>query len=658
MRLFIRTLSISLLCITANAYAIGDTSDHCLLLGSTPSLIIKFAGMPSSQFANPKSSYIHNLKSPLANFTKARPMSGDAYIVFFTPKQSLLDGQIKPGCYTQKSIDELTKEITKSSNVIYAYPNILMKTSSLKKRFFPVGPEQWDMKAPPGGINAEGAYDTNTGSTNAITAVLDTGILHNDSLTPNLITGVTFNNNGSHSIGATPSCGAQCEGYDHGTHVAGTVSASGTVAYGKRIWGVAPTAKIIPVNVFSRFNSDADCGLGGAPCLLSYLSDQINALAWLNGTTFNGLPKPPYITAINMSLGGFGTCQTAFQDQVDNLYAKNISFAIAAGNSDSDASLFSPANCSNVMTIAATGPEGYGAYYTNYGLIVSFAAPGGDQLNYGTIGGIYSTVLDSYEYFQGTSMASPHVAGLSTMLYSIDPSLSSAQIKSFIETNVTTFPSPNPLNTSCTVTKPCGAGIINANNSALDVLSQAPTLLWTPNLIAAPGATYITLSWAPATWSNANPGLIGYTSYVDGVEVGNCYRITATSCTIQNLNPSTAYTLHVESSDARFIYTPPLNSGSLVVSTSSALGPVVTVADRNPFLNTQAFIYYTQLSNIPGSVYHVTRIPGATVQVDTKNKRFIINNILTPEKIENVRIVATSGLEILPSNPVTIPSII
>ena len=58
----------------------------------------------------------------------------------------------------------------------------------------------------------------------------------------------------------------------------GIVAASGTFAYGESIFGVAPTSKILPINVFTKFTDPAACGINPTPCLLSYTSDEINAM--------------------------------------------------------------------------------------------------------------------------------------------------------------------------------------------------------------------------------------------------------------------------------------------------------------------------------------------------------------------------------------------
>jgi hypothetical protein len=86
--------------------------------------------------------------------------------------------------------------------------------------------------------------------------------------------------------------------------------------------------------------------------------------------------------------------------------------------------------------------------------------------------------------------------------------------------------------------------------------------------------------------------------------------------------------------------------------------PILTVADRNPFLGTQAFIYYSSISDTPAQGYVVNGIPGATVNIDTSHGRFVVSNIPTPRQINNVTIAATDGFGLYTSNAVTIPNIL
>src|SRR5690606_28963495 len=157
---------------------------------------------------------------------------------------------------------------------------------------------------------------------------------------------------------------------------------------------------------------------------------------------------------INLSLGGSGACDTTTQSAVDTARSLGASVVVAAGNSSADAGGFSPASCDGVVAGAATQRDGSRASYSHFGAVVDLAAPGG-----GTGGGVLSTLNSgsttpqspTYAPYDGTSMASPHVAGVAALLMAADPSLSPAQITSVLTSTARAFPG------SCAG---CGAGIV------------------------------------------------------------------------------------------------------------------------------------------------------------------------------------------------------
>jgi len=133
---------------------------------------------------------------------------------------------------------------------------------------------------------------------------------------------------------------------------------------------------------------------------------------------------------------------------------------VSAGNSNDDAADYSPAGCAGVITVAAVNRRGGKAYYSNYGAKVTVAAPGGEML-FGSADGVLSTLnggattpgVDSYEYYQGTSMAAPHVAGVVALMLSKNPSLTPDNVAAKLKGTARPFPAP------CAQ---CGAGIVNA----------------------------------------------------------------------------------------------------------------------------------------------------------------------------------------------------
>src|SRR5207249_2448100 len=135
---------------------------------------------------------------------------------------------------------------------------------------------------------------------------------------------------------------------------------------GKGIAGVAPEAKILPIRALGP------CG--------GYLSDITDGMIWAAGGSVAGLPaNPTPARVINLSLGATQPCSPTFQNAIDFAYSAGAAVVVAAGNENMAASESSPANCQNVISVAAVSRAGYMAPYSNYGSAVDFAAPGGDR---------------------------------------------------------------------------------------------------------------------------------------------------------------------------------------------------------------------------------------------------------------------------------------
>ncbi|MEE7566353.1 S8 family serine peptidase, partial [Xanthomonas sp. Kuri4-3] len=181
-----------------------------------------------------------------------------------------------------------------------------------------------------------------------------------------------------------------------GTHVAGTIAAVTNNAVG--VAGTAYNAKIVPVRVLGR------CG--------GYTSDIADAIVWASGGSVSGVPanaNPAEV--INMSLGGSGTCSTTYQNAINGAVSRGTTVVVAAGNSATNVSSSVPANCANVIAVAATTSAGAKASFSNYGTGIDVSAPGQgilSTLNSGTT----TPGNASYASYNGTSMAAPHVAGV------------------------------------------------------------------------------------------------------------------------------------------------------------------------------------------------------------------------------------------------------
>ncbi|MFH9822629.1 S8 family peptidase [Streptomyces bobili] len=323
--------------------------------------------------------------------------------------------------------------------------------------------KQWDLYEAAAGMNVPGAWTTATG-TGVTVAVIDTGYVAHTDLAANIVggydfiadTAVSVDGNGRDSNPADPGdyyaaneCGSGIPASNsswHGTHVAGTIAA--VTNNSKGIAGIAHGAKISPVRVLGK------CG--------GYDSDIIDAITWASGGTVSGVPANTNVAkVINMSLGGDGACTSATQSAINAAVSRGTTVAVAAGNENDNVANHSPGNCNNVISVAATSRTGAKASYSNYGSLVDISAPGG-QTSTGTANGILSTLnsgtktasTESYAYYQGTSMATPHIAGLVALMKSANSSLTPAQIETAIKSNARALPG------ACS--GGCGAGLADA----------------------------------------------------------------------------------------------------------------------------------------------------------------------------------------------------
>ncbi|MCB1641906.1 MAG: S8 family serine peptidase, partial [Xanthomonadales bacterium] len=322
---------------------------------------------------------------------------------------------------------------------------------------------QWHYFESTGGMNLPLAWDIATGA-GVTVAVLDTGITSHTDLNANVVAGYDFvsdaasarDGNGRDSNPADQGDWSnvnECYSGDpgggsswHGTHVAGTIAA--VTGNGSGVAGVAFGAKISPVRVLAK------CG--------GSLSDIADAIIWASGGSVSGVPansNPSKV--INMSLGGGGSCGTTYQNAINSAVSRGTVVVVAAGNENTNASNSRPANCANVVTVAATNRSGGRSYYSNYGSVVDVSAPGGELTQSSSSNGVLSTLnagsttpgSQSYAYYQGTSMATPHVAGLAALILS-QGSKTPAEIESILKSTA------RPLPGSCS--GGCGAGIVDS----------------------------------------------------------------------------------------------------------------------------------------------------------------------------------------------------
>jgi subtilisin family serine protease len=243
----------------------------------------------------------------------------------------------------------------------------------------------------------ETVWDTNTGASSVIVAVIDTGIngAHTDFGTGRVIAGYDFVND----IAIT--AGTDSDDHGHGSHVAGIIGATGN--NGRGIAGLAWQTTLMPVKVLDYSGSGTTSAITAG-------------IIW---ATDNGAD------IINMSLGGAGYSQV-MADAVDYAMSNNITVVVAMGN-DSRYIVNYPAGYNGVIAVGSTNAKDDISDYSTLGNHISVSAPGE---NIYSLSGSSNT---SYVFLSGTSMASPFVAGLAALLLSRDPTLLPAEVRSIIE---------------------------------------------------------------------------------------------------------------------------------------------------------------------------------------------------------------------------------
>ncbi len=373
---------------------------------------------------------------------------------------------------------EAVKAFRAREDVLYAQPNWIKRIVAQPND--PLYAKQWHYHPngsgpgqAPGGINLPSAWDVNKGKAEVVVAVVDTGILPNHADiagSPNLLPGydmiseLDISNDGDGRDSDPTDAGdaiAANECYQgspaqssswHGTHVAGTIGV-GRTNNGAGVAGVNWHAKVMAVRVLGK------CG--------GTTADINDGIRWAAGLDVPGVPHNAHpARVINLSLGtppgvpcsDDPATQAAIRDAV----VAGAVVVIAAGNDAVDAASVTPASCDEGFTVAASDFRGHlVSRYSNFGEVVKILAPGGDlgrdDNQDGQPDGVLSMVKDGYAYFNGTSMAAPHVAGVAALVFAEDPSMIPGQVMARLMHDA------SPRNaTQCP--KPCGAGLLMASH--------------------------------------------------------------------------------------------------------------------------------------------------------------------------------------------------
>ena len=444
-----------------------------------------------------------------------------------------------------------------------------------------------------------------------IVAVIDTGVRLNH---PDLVG--QFSADGGYDFISDPANALDYNGIDsnpddpgdalgtpyrssfHGTHVAGTIAAADNSL---GIVGVAHGARIMPLRVLGKYGgTDAD------------IIQAIRYAARLSNSS-GGVPALK-ADVINMSLGGPGS-STAFQDTVTAARNQGVIIIAAAGNESSSVVSY-PAGYSGVVAVSAVDQNKALAPYSNYGSWVDVAAPGGntsaDEDGDGNPDGVLSTladdsgpsIVDTYVYYQGTSMATPHVAAVAALMKEANPAMTPANFDTYL--------------TSGNITDDIGTA--GRDNSFGYGLINAAKALNTAGSIAFPAVFAI------------NPTMVGFTP-----------GMTATTINVEN-GGTTAFTAPANHLTAYIT-----GSGWLTVSPTSVdgsnLGTYQLLVDRTALADGEYSATVTfSATGVMDTVVNVTMKVGFDGNEDAGYHYFAIYNVASGKNEGYMEAVPAAGV--------------
>ncbi len=284
--------------------------------------------------------------------------------------------------------DQAVNAIRQDPNVAYVEADQVMSIDTTQSPTPSWGLDRIDQHALP----LDNSYTYNNNGAGVTAYIIDTGIR------------ISHTDFGGRASVGTDTVGDGQNGIDcngHGTHVSGTV--------GGATYGVAKGVSLVAVRVLNCSGSGTTSGV----------------IAGVDWVTKNH--KSPAVA--NMSLGG--GLSTSLNTAVANSIASGVTYAIAAGNSNRDACRFSPASVSTAITVGATTNTDARASYSNYGKCLDIFAPGS------SITSDWNSSNTATNTISGTSMATPHVAGVAALYLNGHPTATPADVAGAITTNAT-----------------------------------------------------------------------------------------------------------------------------------------------------------------------------------------------------------------------------
>ncbi len=312
--------------------------------------------------------------------------------------------------------------LSHNPNIVYAEPDWIASASTVPNDPL-YQPYQWHLDNPDfGGIEAEQAWDLNLGGSSTVkVAVVDTGVAYEnfgiyckapDLAGTNFVAGFDFINNDAHAN----------DDESHGTHVTGTIAQ--TTNNGLGVAGIAFNTTIMPVKVLG---ADGSGPISAVASGIRYAAD--------NGAKI-----------INMSLGTNAPKRflSTLESAVKYAAGKGVFIVCATGNAGAS-KIDCPACYAESFAVGASGYDDTRAYYSNKGTGIDITAPGGndrtdlngdtypDMVLQNTFNPNTHNPCDfAYWFFEGTSMATPHVSGVAALLFA-EGATTSAQVRSILQ---------------------------------------------------------------------------------------------------------------------------------------------------------------------------------------------------------------------------------
>lgn len=503
-------------------------------------------------------------------------------------------------------VTETIRRLQTDPNVVYAEPNFIVSAALTPND--PRYPELYGLNntGQTGGtadadIDAPEAWDLQTG-TDIVVAVIDTGLDYNhEDIAGNVWSnpgeiagnGIDDDNNGyiddTRGWDFVNNDNDPFDDNDHGTHVSGTIAAVGNNAVG--VVGVNWRARIMPLKFLSATGSGTTADAIEAVDYSVLMGARVSSNSW-----------------------GGGAFSQALSDAIAAAGAAGQVFAAAAGNASANNDTTPSYPCSytlaNIICVAATDDDDLLATFSNYGAAsVDLGAPGVSILS--------TTPANTYASFSGTSMATPHVAGVAALALASDASLTVADLKALV------------LDNADAITALAGITVTSGRLNAYNTLQALNRVVVSPaTATVAVGATQqftATGGTAPYTWSVADPtvGSIDATGLFTALAAGattvsatDAAGLTGSSGTITVttvvVSPDTAnlgvgQTLQFSASGGTPPYAwtsadPAVASIDAATGLLTALAPgttTVTATDANGFADTSGAITVSQISVSP-----------------------------------------------------------